>query len=74
MTYEVADLWLTHGLPILGLSLLMVYRTRNTTRDAKAQATKIMGRRGTGGITMTPGSPAAHTHHPRRLKEPNQRA
>lgn len=43
MTYEAIDLRLTHGLPSLGLSLLMVYRTHNTTWGTEAQAVKAKG-------------------------------
>jgi hypothetical protein len=73
MTYEAADLRLTHGLLSLGLSLLMVYRTHKTTRGTEAQAIKARGAR----VTRNNDDAwvhAAHTRHPNRLKEPNQGA
>jgi hypothetical protein len=45
MTNESVDIWLTHGLPSLGMSPLTIYKTRNTMRDAKAQATKDRSQR-----------------------------
>jgi hypothetical protein len=41
MSYKAIDLWLTHGLPSLGLSPLMIYMAYKTTRDAEAWAMKV---------------------------------
>jgi hypothetical protein len=58
-------MWLTYALLSLGLSPLTIYRPRNTTRNAEAQATKATGRCDTRGVMMTSKSLAAHVSDPR---------